>query len=121
MIIFRIVLLDVRNASELINPGKIPGSVHIPLYEISEAFQMPRELFQEKFSFEKPNQEDKNVVLTCRFHSDILKNILFLTSLSLQGLVGEYWWQIPCCKIWVTISFVFTMGASKTGKTTAEK
>ena len=60
------MLIDVRNASELINPGKIPGSVHIPLYEISQAFQMPRELFQEKFSFEKPNKEDKNVVLTCR-------------------------------------------------------
>ena len=65
-IFFRVVLIDVRNATELINPGKIPGSVHIPLYEISQAFQMPRELFQEKFSFEKPNKEDKNVVLTCR-------------------------------------------------------
>ena len=63
---FRIVLIDVRNATELINPGKIPGSVHIPLYEISQAFQMTRELFKEKYHFEKPDTAAKNVVLTCR-------------------------------------------------------
>ena len=67
-IFFRILLIDVRNASELINPGKIPGSVHLPLYQISEAFQMSGELFKEKYNFEKPQPGDRNVVLTCRWY-----------------------------------------------------
>ena len=114
------MLIDVRNATELINPGKIPGSVHIPLYEISEAFQMTRELFREKYNFEKPNKGDKNVVLTCRWYF----YLVFIFShfpLPVQGLVGEYWWRIHDCKSWVTITFAFTMGASETGKTTEDK
>ena len=124
-IFFRILLIDVRNASELINPGKIPGSVHLPLYQISEAFQMSGELFKEKFNFEKPQPGDKNVVLTCRWYMIL---ILYL-SLSppsdfpppIPGLGGEYWWLTPSCRTSVTMTFVFTMEASETGKTTEEK
>ena len=62
----RILLIDVRNATELQKPGKIPGSVHIPLYEIPEAFLLSDEAFKEKYGFNKPLKQDKNVVLTCR-------------------------------------------------------
>ena len=62
----RILLIDVRNATELQNPGKIPGSVHLPLYEIPEAFLLSDEAFKEKYGFNKPLKQDKNVVLTCR-------------------------------------------------------
>jgi len=62
----RIVFIDVRNASELQDPGQIPGSVHLPLFDIPEAFLLSDNDFKEKYSFEKPSTTDKNVVLTCR-------------------------------------------------------
>ena len=63
----------MRNASELIKPGKIPGSVHLPLFEIPQAFLLSEQDFSEKYGFEKPNTEAKNVVLTCRY-IEIVKN-----------------------------------------------
>merc|ERR1712066_379991 len=68
----RIVLIDVRNATELEDPGQIPGSVHLPLYEVTQAFNMNREQFEGKYGFVKPNIDDKNVVLTCRSGRRIL-------------------------------------------------
>ena len=62
----RIILLDVRNSSELVNPGKIPGSFNIPLYEIPEAFSLEPEQFLEKYKFQLPDKDAQNVVLTCR-------------------------------------------------------
>ena len=59
-------MIDVRNATELEEVGQINGSVHLPLYEVSQAFQLSEEQFREKYKFEKPSTEDKNVVLTCR-------------------------------------------------------
>ena len=64
--ILRVLLIDVRNATELENPGQIPGSVNLPLYEIPEAFLMDDSEFQEKYGFNKPETQAKNVVLTCR-------------------------------------------------------
>ena len=62
----RILLIDVRNSSELADPGKIPGSVHLPLHQVTEAFQMEKEEFREKYQFDKPSTGDRNIVLTCR-------------------------------------------------------
>ena len=62
----RIIFIDVRNATELEDPGKIPGSVHLPLYEIPAAFLLEEKQFLDKYGFEKPSTEAKNVVLTCR-------------------------------------------------------
>jgi len=62
----RILFIDVRNATELQDPGQIPGSVHLPLYEIPDAFLLPDNDFKEKYNFEKPSVSERNVVLTCR-------------------------------------------------------
>eukprot|EP00092_Neocalanus_flemingeri_P028068 GFUD01030473.1.p1 GENE.GFUD01030473.1~~GFUD01030473.1.p1 ORF type:complete len:233 (+),score=69.59 GFUD01030473.1:70-768(+) len=62
----RIILLDVRNSTELVNPGKIPGSVNVPLHEIPEAFLLGPEQFLEKYKFQLPAKDARNVVLTCR-------------------------------------------------------
>merc|ERR1719369_119332 len=62
----RITLLDVRNSSELVNPGKIPGSVNIPLHEIPEAFLLDPDTFLQTYKFQLPDKDAKNVVLTCR-------------------------------------------------------
>merc|ERR1711874_224005 len=61
-----IVLVDVRNATELRNPGKIPGSYNVPLHQIPEAFLLDPDTFLERYSFQLPGKDAKNIVLTCR-------------------------------------------------------
>ena len=65
-IICRVVLIDVRNATELENPGQIPGSVNLPLHDIPDSFLLNDGEFLEKYGFNKPKSDAKNVVLTCR-------------------------------------------------------
>jgi len=62
----KIVLVDVRNTSELISPGMIPGSFNVPLHEIPEAFLLEPDQFLAKYKFPLPNKDAQNVVLTCR-------------------------------------------------------
>eukprot|EP00088_Acartia_fossae_P030227 TRINITY_DN31201_c0_g1_i1.p1 TRINITY_DN31201_c0_g1~~TRINITY_DN31201_c0_g1_i1.p1 ORF type:complete len:166 (-),score=46.34 TRINITY_DN31201_c0_g1_i1:47-544(-) len=68
----RIVLIDVRNPDELENDGTIPGSVNVPLPEIPEAFEMEPEAFKEKYKFDLPAKDRKDLVLTCRSGRRIL-------------------------------------------------
>ena len=65
-IIFSVMLIDVRNPSELSNDGKIPGSFNIPLPDIEEAFKLTPENFLDKYEFNIPDKDVKNVVLSCR-------------------------------------------------------
>lgn len=59
-----IMLIDVRNTWEILEHGKIPGSINIPLDEVGEALQMnPRE-FKEKYHEEKPSKSDR-LVFSC--------------------------------------------------------
>ena len=60
------VLLDVRNLSELKEDGRIPGSVNIPLPEVSAAFRMSLEEFNKKYGFALPDKESESLILTCR-------------------------------------------------------
>ena len=64
-----LILLDVRNVNELEEQGRIPGSVNIPLPEISVAFRMSREEFRQKYGFDLPDKETESLVLTCRLQS----------------------------------------------------
>ena len=75
------VLLDVRNESELADDGRIPGSVNIPLPELSAAFQMSPEMFSEKYSFSLPDKDSESLILTCRSQSAILQ---------MQSVKSEY-------------------------------
>ena len=68
------VLLDVRNVSELEEDGRIPGSVNIPLPEISAAFQLSAEMFREKYSFPLPDKESETLILTCRSEAAFMLN-----------------------------------------------
>ena len=68
------VLLDVRNVSELAEDGRIPGSVNIPLPELSAAFQMSPEMFSEKYSFPLPDKDSETLILTCRSESAFMFN-----------------------------------------------
>ena len=75
------VLLDVRNESELADDGRIPGSVNIPLPELSAAFQMSPEMFSEKYSFSLPDKDSESLILTCRSQSAIMQ---------MQSVKSEY-------------------------------
>ncbi|XP_023336817.1 thiosulfate sulfurtransferase/rhodanese-like domain-containing protein 3 [Eurytemora carolleeae] len=68
----RILLIDVRNRSELVDPGQIPGSVNLPLHEIPQAFELSPQQFEEKYNFTVPEPLDRNIVLTCRSGKRIL-------------------------------------------------
>lgn len=72
------VLLDVRNVSELAEDGRIPGSVNIPLPELSAAFQMSPEMFSEKYSFPLPDKDSETLILTCRSESAFMLNFEFI-------------------------------------------
>ena len=60
-----VLLVDVRNRTELVEPGAIPTSRNIPLHEIPAAFQLPSDQFQAKYGFPLPELE-ADLVLTCR-------------------------------------------------------
>ena len=60
------VVIDVRTLRELSVDGQIPGSFHIPIADIKEAFQLPEEEFSQKYGFFKPSLTYPNVVLTCK-------------------------------------------------------
>ncbi|XP_008576432.1 PREDICTED: thiosulfate sulfurtransferase/rhodanese-like domain-containing protein 3 [Galeopterus variegatus] len=59
-----IILIDVRETWEILEYGKIPGSVNIPLDEVSEALQMNPRDFKEKYNEVKPSKSD-NIVFSC--------------------------------------------------------
>ena len=62
-----VLLVDVRNRTELVNPGQIPGSVCLPLHEIRPAFdELDEAGFLEQYGFERFDEDRKSVVLTCR-------------------------------------------------------
>jgi len=68
----RVVLIDVRRPDELSTVGKIPGSVNVPINEIPDAFKLSAAEFKEKYSFDLPSPDAKNIVLTCRSGGRIL-------------------------------------------------
>ncbi|KAM6181756.1 thiosulfate:glutathione sulfurtransferase [Erethizon dorsatum] len=59
-----IVLIDVREKWEILEYGKIPGSINIPLHEVSEALQMDSRDFKEKYHEVKPSKSD-SLVFSC--------------------------------------------------------
>ncbi|XP_028636073.1 thiosulfate sulfurtransferase/rhodanese-like domain-containing protein 3 [Grammomys surdaster] len=59
-----IMLIDVRNTWEILEHGKIPGSINIPLDEVAEALQMDPRDFKEKYREVKPSTSDR-LVFSC--------------------------------------------------------
>lgn len=55
----RVILIDVRNTTELEETGKIPGSHNLPLTDIPAAFLLPEAEFQAKYGFPLPAKEAK--------------------------------------------------------------
>ncbi|XP_049585903.1 thiosulfate sulfurtransferase/rhodanese-like domain-containing protein 3 [Syngnathus scovelli] len=58
------VVIDVREPWELREYGSIPGSLNVPLGQVSTALQLDPEEFNEKYGGEMPQKVD-NIVFTC--------------------------------------------------------
>ncbi|PSN51408.1 hypothetical protein C0J52_05437 [Blattella germanica] len=61
-----IILIDVREPSEIKETGQLPGSIHIPLGEIKQALEVtPPAEFKQKYGIAKPDMT-ANLVFSCR-------------------------------------------------------
>ncbi|ELV09697.1 Heat shock protein 67B2 [Tupaia chinensis] len=96
----KIMLIDVRETWEILEYGKIPGSVNIPLDEVGEALQMNPRDFKEKYSEAKPSKSD-SLVFSCLAgvrSKKALDTALSLGFKSAQHYAGGW-------KEWVTYEF----------------
>lgn len=57
-------VIDVREPWELREYGNIPGSINVPLAQVSNALQLSPEDFREKYGGTMPSQT-QNIVFTC--------------------------------------------------------
>ncbi|TRY67467.1 hypothetical protein TCAL_15860 [Tigriopus californicus] len=99
-----ILLIDVRNRTELNTVGQIPKSVCLPLHEVELAFDLSDEDFQARYSFPKPQGDRKDIVLTCRSGRRVL--------------VADRIMKTKGSPIFGSIPAVSRIGSSKTGNTT---
>ncbi|XP_053982204.1 thiosulfate sulfurtransferase/rhodanese-like domain-containing protein 3 [Hylaeus volcanicus] len=61
-----VLIIDVREQSEIDETGKLPGSIHIPMGDVSNALlNLSEKDFKERFNKEKPTK-DTRVILSCR-------------------------------------------------------
>lgn len=61
-----IQLIDVREPEELLDLGRIPSSINIPLGTVADALQMSPEDFEIQYGEPKPKLDDSNIVFHCR-------------------------------------------------------
>lgn len=57
-------VIDVREPWELREYGNIPGSINVPLGQVSNALKLSAEEFQERYGGTMPSQTE-NIVFTC--------------------------------------------------------
>lgn len=58
--------VDVREPKELVNDGRIPGAVNIPLNDVGSALELSPEKFKDKYGRAKPSPDDPNLIFSCR-------------------------------------------------------
>ncbi|XP_018015245.1 thiosulfate sulfurtransferase/rhodanese-like domain-containing protein 3 isoform X2 [Hyalella azteca] len=61
-----VTLIDVRQPAELVSQEQIPGSLHIPLGNLREAFQLSSEEWQQKYGVPKPAKHNKAIIFYAR-------------------------------------------------------
>ncbi|XP_076243721.1 rhodanese domain-containing protein CG4456 [Calliopsis andreniformis] len=61
-----ILIIDVREQSEIDETGKLPGSIHIPMGDVTNALtNLSEKDFKDKFAKDKPTRDTK-IILSCR-------------------------------------------------------
>lgn len=61
-----VTLIDVRQPAELYSQEQIPGSLHIPLGNLRDAFQLDDCAWQSKFNSDKPSKNGQNIIFYAR-------------------------------------------------------
>lgn len=61
-----VLIIDVREQSEINETGKLPGSIHIPMGDVTSTLgKLSEEDFKKKYNKTKPH-EDTKIILSCR-------------------------------------------------------
>ncbi|KOX70303.1 Heat shock protein 67B2 [Melipona quadrifasciata] len=61
-----ILIIDVREKEEIDETGKLPGSIHVPMGDVTNTLlNLSEKDFKEKFNKEKPSKNTK-IILSCR-------------------------------------------------------
>ncbi|XP_047362692.1 rhodanese domain-containing protein CG4456-like [Vespa velutina] len=61
-----VLIIDVREPSEIDETGKLPGSIHIPMGDVTSTLtNLSEEDFVKKFNRSKPHNDTK-IILSCR-------------------------------------------------------
>ncbi|KAM0199621.1 hypothetical protein ACHAPI_003384 [Fusarium lateritium] len=60
-----IVIVDVREPTELYQTGKIPGAINIPITTAAQSFHIPEEDFEDMYGFERPDKT-KELLFYCK-------------------------------------------------------
>ncbi|XP_011502123.1 PREDICTED: heat shock protein 67B2-like [Ceratosolen solmsi marchali] len=61
-----ILIIDVRENYEIEETGKLPGSVHIPMHEVTNSLlSLTNKEFEKKFNRQKPVHDTK-IILSCK-------------------------------------------------------
>ncbi|XP_074104562.1 rhodanese domain-containing protein CG4456 isoform X1 [Cotesia typhae] len=61
----KVLIIDVREQKEIDETGKLPGSIHIPMGNVTQMLNLTDEEFKNQFNKSKPNKDTK-IVLSCR-------------------------------------------------------
>ncbi|XP_058788626.1 rhodanese domain-containing protein CG4456-like [Phymastichus coffea] len=61
----KILILDVRENSEIQETGKLPGSIHIPMKEVMNELNLSNEEFEKTYGKKKPSL-DTQIITSCR-------------------------------------------------------
>ncbi|OON15801.1 rhodanese-like protein, partial [Opisthorchis viverrini] len=59
---YSVVLIDVRDPTDFLEVGHIPGAINIPLADLKSALKLTDEAFHAKYGIEKPKYTDENIV-----------------------------------------------------------
>ncbi|XP_058788625.1 rhodanese domain-containing protein CG4456-like [Phymastichus coffea] len=62
----KVLIIDVRENSEIQETGKLPGSIHIPMGEVANALvNLSSEEFEKKYNKKQPAADTK-IILSCK-------------------------------------------------------
>ena len=91
-----ILLIDVRNVTELNRVGQIPGSECLPLHQINLGFALTDEQFAFRYGFLKPDSTKRHLFIRTSY----LAYLLIHRELKLVGRCKNPWkWMSPAAQI----------------------
>ena len=67
-----ILLIDVRNVTELNRVGQIPGSECLPLHQINMGFALTDEQFAFRYGFLKPDSTKRHLIIRTSYLAYLL-------------------------------------------------